>query len=237
MTIDVKMVALRCPRVAWQNSIIQFAFKQWNRGWSWDMKLKRALMWMSWMSESHWWYPFYNEVERTDSTTWFRVDNFKPRFRSGIFKCISWLNGSFFEGDELGLLKLGVKTYLMAPMSPLHSSTFLKSSHIHPDHLLLVSAPNLGPIISRWEINEFENCWYKSVRILEVLKLLFQQYLNFSSSQRDMSGPILGVLSDNMWSGGIAYVARCGTSPMILPVNVCLRRHPRVWVDVRRQLV
>jgi hypothetical protein len=27
-----------------------------------------------------------------------------------------------------------------------------------PDHLLLDSAPNLGPLISRWEINKFENC-------------------------------------------------------------------------------
>ncbi len=35
---------------------------------------------------------------------------------------------------------------------------------------------------SRWEINKFENCWYKSVRILEVLKLLFHQFLSFSRS-------------------------------------------------------
>ncbi len=69
------------------------------------------------------------------------------------------------------------------------------------DHLLLDSAPNLGPLISRWEIKKFEYCWYKSVRILEVLKLLFQQLLNLSSSKRDMSGPILGDLSNNKWSG------------------------------------
>ncbi len=55
---------------------------------------------------------------------------------------------------------------------------------------------------SRWEINKFENCWYKSVKILEVLKLLFQQFLNLSSSQLDMSGPILGDLSKNWWSKG-----------------------------------
>ncbi len=70
------------------------------------------------------------------------------------------------------------------------------------DHLLLDSALNLGPLISRWEINKFENCSYKSVRILEVLKFLFQQFMNLSSSQRDMSGPILGALSNNRWSGG-----------------------------------
>ncbi len=34
------------------------------------------------------------------------------------------------------------------------------------NHLLLDSAPNLGPLISRWEINKFENRWYKIVRIL-----------------------------------------------------------------------
>jgi hypothetical protein len=75
-------------------------------------------------------------------------------------------------------------------------------NQIHPDHLLLDSAPNLGPLISRWEIKNFENCWNKSVRILEVLKLLFQQVLNLSSSQQDMSGPILGNLSKNRWSVG-----------------------------------
>jgi hypothetical protein len=73
--------------------------------------------------------------------------------------------------------------------------------YILPDHLSLDRAPNLGPLISRWEINKFENCCYKSVRISEVLKLLFQQFLNLSSSQKDMSGPIVGDLSNNRWSG------------------------------------
>jgi hypothetical protein len=54
-----------------------------------------------------------------------------------------------------------------------------------PDHLLLESAPNLGPLIPCWEINKFENCWYNNVRILGVW---------------DMSGPILGDLSNNRWS-------------------------------------
>jgi hypothetical protein len=79
-----------------------------------------------------------------------------------------------------------------------------REMHVPPDHQLLDSGPNFGPFISRWEINKFENCWYKSVRILGVLKLLFQQLLNLSSSQRDMSGPILGVLSNNRWSGVIS---------------------------------
>jgi hypothetical protein len=52
-------------------------------------------------------------------------DNFKPRLKSGIFKCISWLNGSSLGGNDLGFLKEGVKTYQMAPMSPLNSQLFL----------------------------------------------------------------------------------------------------------------
>jgi hypothetical protein len=67
-------------------------------------------------------------------------------------------------------------------------------------HLLLDTAPNLGPLICRWENNKFENGWYKRVRILEFRKFLFQQFLNWSSSQQDMSGPILGDLSNNRWS-------------------------------------
>ncbi len=76
------------------------------------------------------------------------------------------------------------------------------SASVPPDHLLLDSAPNLGPLISRWKMNNFKNCWYKSVKILEVLKFLFQQLSNLSSSQRNMSGPILGELSNNRWSWG-----------------------------------
>ncbi len=70
----------------------------------------------------------------------------------------------------------------------------------------IIYAPNLGPLISRREINKFETCWYKSVRILKVLKLLFQQFLNLSSSQR---GPILGALSSNRWSWGIKRSVVC----------------------------
>ncbi len=31
-------------------------------------------------------------------------DNYKPRLKIGIFKCISWLNVSFFGGDDRGIL-------------------------------------------------------------------------------------------------------------------------------------
>jgi hypothetical protein len=45
---------------------------------------------------------------------------FKPLLQCSIFKCISWLHGSFFGRKHWGLLKKGVKTYRMAPMSPLN---------------------------------------------------------------------------------------------------------------------
>jgi hypothetical protein len=55
-------------------------------------------------------------------------DSFEPRLGSGILKCICWLNVSFFFFLEVisfffGVIWVpvfwkGVKTYLMAPMSP-----------------------------------------------------------------------------------------------------------------------
>jgi hypothetical protein len=45
-------------------------------------------------------------------------DNFNPRLKSGIFKCISWLNGSFFGGDDWSFLKEALNTCLIAPISP-----------------------------------------------------------------------------------------------------------------------
>jgi hypothetical protein len=71
------------------------------------------------------------------------------------------------------------------------------SYNIRPDHLLLDSAPNLGPLISRWELGKFKNCWNKSFRTSEILTLLYQQFSNLLISQTDMSGPRLGALSNN----------------------------------------
>ncbi len=31
-------------------------------------------------------------------------------------------------------------------------------SKLPPDHLLLDSAPNIGPLISCWELDKFKNC-------------------------------------------------------------------------------
>jgi hypothetical protein len=56
-----------------------------------------------------------------------QFDNFKPPLISGIFKYISWLNDLFFGGGDRGFLKEGVKTYLMARISPALNSFFFFS--------------------------------------------------------------------------------------------------------------
>ncbi len=53
---------------------------------------------------------------------------------------------------------------------------------------------------------------HTSVRILKVLKLLFQQFSNLSSFHQGISGPILGALSNNRWSGGTISVTHYKTS-------------------------
>jgi hypothetical protein len=70
-----------------------------------------------------------------------------------------------------------------------------------PDDLLLDSAPNLGPLILYlvWKLTSSKLPIQKCQDFIcsRPLKLLFQQFLNLSSYQRDMSGPILGDLSKN----------------------------------------
>jgi hypothetical protein len=82
------------------------------------------------MSESHWWYLSHKEGRAETLQHGLEFDNLKPLLKSCIFKSISWLNGSFFGGDDRGFLKEGVKTYLMTPISPLNPPTFLLSSHL-----------------------------------------------------------------------------------------------------------
>jgi hypothetical protein len=74
-------------------------------------------------------------------------------------------------------------------------------NHDTPDDLLLDRSPYIGPLISRWELDKFKNCWSKSIRTFEILKHLYQQFSNLLISQRDMSGPRLEALSNNRWSG------------------------------------
>ncbi len=79
---------------------------------------------------------------------------------------------------------------------------FILSFFIVPhDYLLLDSASNIGRLISPWELDKFKNCWNKSFKISRILALLYQQLSNLLISQRHMSGPRLGALSKNRWSG------------------------------------
>jgi hypothetical protein len=77
----------------------------------------------------------------------------------------------------------------------------LISKVLPSDHLLLDTSHNIGPLVSRWELDKFENCWNKSFRTTKILTLLYQQFSNLLISQRDMSCPRLGALSNNRWSG------------------------------------
>jgi hypothetical protein len=69
------------------------------------------------------------------------------------------------------------------------------------DHLLLDRVPSIGPVISRWELGKFKNCWNKNFRTYKILTLLYQQLSNLLISQQDMSGQRYGALSNNRWSG------------------------------------
>ncbi len=69
----------------------------------------------------------------------------------------------------------------------------------HPrDHLLLDSVPNLGPLISRWKINKL----IQKCQDVKVSKAFVSAIFEFAKFQRDMSGPILGYLSNNRWLRG-----------------------------------
>jgi hypothetical protein len=45
-----------------------------------------------------------------------------------------------------------------------------------PDHLLLGRSSNIGPFISRWELDKFKNCWNKSFRASKIQTLSYQQF-------------------------------------------------------------
>jgi hypothetical protein len=77
----------------------------------------------------------------------------------------------------------------------------LFKSLVPHNHLSLDRSPNTGPLIPCWELDKFKNCWNKSFRTCKILTLLYQQFSNLLISQRDMSGPKLGALSKNRWSG------------------------------------
>jgi hypothetical protein len=62
------------------------------------------------MSESRWWNLFHKEVKSETIQPCLEFDNFKPRLKGFIFKCISWLNGSLFGSHNRGFQKEGVRS-------------------------------------------------------------------------------------------------------------------------------
>ncbi len=110
---------------------------------------------------------------------------------------------------SLSLSTSSVQIWCFLPLSVQLLYALLYASYIPPDHLLLDRSPNIGPLISRWELDKFQNCWNKSLRTSNIRTLLHQQFLILLISQRDMSGPRLGALSNNRWSGVPLY-ARTG---------------------------
>jgi hypothetical protein len=101
------------------------ALQQWNKGWSWNKNLKNARIWMSSISESHWWHLFHKEVKSLDSTTWFRIwRSHTPALKLYLqMHLLAELNSLLFGGDNCSFLVEEVKTYLMAPMPSINSST------------------------------------------------------------------------------------------------------------------
>jgi hypothetical protein len=95
--------------------------------------------------------------------------------------------GSNFQGNTTAIKTVQVSVDMGYPLS----------CNLPPDHLLLDRSPNIGPPVSRWELDKFENCWNKSFRTSKILTLLYRQLSNLLIFQQDMSGPRLGTLSNN----------------------------------------
>lgn len=78
---------------------------------------------MSSRSERHWWNRFYKEKSWDSINLIDEFESFKPRPKSGIFKCISWLNRSFRVGYDRGFSKAEFNIYQVA-------NFFASSRHI-----------------------------------------------------------------------------------------------------------
>ncbi len=112
---------------------------------------------------------------------------------------------SWYTSSSLSHLEVGKLTVIFTgSVEKWASSGFLTDSAFDnyklsgpppPHRLLLDRSSNIGPL------NKFKNCWNKSFRNSKILTLLYQKFSKLLISQRDMSGPSLGTLSNNRWSG------------------------------------
>ncbi len=92
-TINVKTVYFRCSRVVWQFKPL-ICFPAAKQGIILQQEAEKAFSWMRLVSESHWCHLFSWWAEFL--LLGLEFGNFKPWIEIGIFKCISWLNGSVF---------------------------------------------------------------------------------------------------------------------------------------------
>ncbi len=95
------------------------------------------------------------------------------------------------------------------------------------DLILLNRSPNIGPLMSRWELEKFKNCWNNSFRTSRILTLLYQKFSNLLISQWDMSGPRLGALSNRarqlcLWCWGTVELDEFGTLWSVIDVTMLL---------------
>ncbi len=73
----------------------RFASQQWDMVLSWDKELKKARIWLSSMP-GHIGEIYFTKRWRAETLQpGSESNNFRPRLKSGIFNCISWLNCPF----------------------------------------------------------------------------------------------------------------------------------------------
>jgi hypothetical protein len=77
--------------------------------------MEKSLVWLRSMSESQWSIYFTNNWTAETLKRGLEFDNFKPRLKSGIFKCISWLNRSYFLVVMIKFSEEGSQAYLVVP--------------------------------------------------------------------------------------------------------------------------
>ncbi len=131
-----------------------------------------------------------------------------PPPRSSMSSCVSPDNFTQTANHPLNVLVLDEQRAWnrMMKCSSWHGSVSSVDNIIAtltPDHLLMDTSPNTGLLISRWELDQFKNCWNKSFKASKILTLLYRQFSDLLISQRDVSGPRLGALSNSRWSGSI----------------------------------
>ncbi len=126
-------------------------------------------------------------------------------------RCVAWSSEIYVSFFSYVLISLRLREHSQSRPYNRTSICFMSacaqqcSRRCGNSHLLLDRSPNIGPLVSRWELDKFKNCWYKRYRTFKILTFLYQKFLNLLISQRDMSGPRLGALSNYRWLGIFCY--------------------------------